>query len=578
MIESVDTTPPDEHGAAPPRPARLGVAVLVAGLVGAVALPVTGVGIGWAVAAIALLGVVVAARSRRPPTREPGPIGRIEYVDRAWRCAAGVTALFLVATAGVRAAGWLVALCLVTSVALASYALTGGRSWVGLMRAGTALVPAVGKGLSPDEAGVDGAAGLRAAARIGVGLAAGVVLVLVFGGLLRSADPAFANLVAGWHEAISVGAILRATAGFGLVSAIALGAAHLAIRGSAIRGLPNQRSANQGLPNEGSANQSSAGLGSPGLGSAGPGSVARGLVDWSRASEPGPPAQDRRRLGLAEWVIPLSMLDGLFGIFVWVQVTVLFADDAYVLGPGGPDYAVNARNGSLQLGLVTCLTLGVVAALIRWVNPGRAAGAVNPRQAAGARSLPATLLRVLGGVLCGLTLVIVASALFRLSLYAGAYGYTPPRLLVFAGETWLGLVFVLLLLAGVRLRGDWLPRAIVASAVAVLIGLAAINPEARMAETHIDRLTRSYPVDPNFLAHLSADAFDQLDQLAEPERSCVLSLLVRDLAQPEPWYRWNTARAHARAVLATRPTVATCDFAPSTPGLIPMPGRARQDG
>jgi hypothetical protein len=315
------------------------------------------------------------------------------------------------------------------------------------------------------------------------------VLLILFGALFRAADPAFAKLIAGWRDGISVGTLVRGVVGFAAVYACALGAVQLVRE----RRLP----------------------------------ALRGL---RRVAGP--------RLGLAEWVIPLAMLDGLFGIFVWVQLTVLFAGDDYVLGPGGPDYAVYARGGSVQLGVVTLLTLGVVAAVGRWVRP------TSARQA--------RLLRALGGVLCGLTLVIVASALSRLSLYADAYGFTLPRLLAYAGEAWFGITFVLLLIAGVRLRGAWLPRAVVASAVAVLIALAAVNPEAQMARTHIDRLTTDYPLDTYFLAHLSADAVDAIDRLPEPDRSCLLGVLVEDLAQPGPWYRWNHARAHARDIIAAR--------------------------
>jgi hypothetical protein len=200
------------------------------------------------------------------------------------------------------------------------------------------------------------------------------------------------------------------------------------------------------------------------------------------------------------------------------------------------------------------LTLGVVAALGQWVRPDS--------------ELRRGLLRTLGGILCGLTLVVVASGLTRLSLYADAYGFTLPRLLVYAGEVWLGLVFVLLLLVGVRLRAAWFPRAATASAVAVLIALAAVNPEARMASTHIDRLTRSFPLDLYFLSDLSADAVDVIDRLPEPDRSCLLANLAANLAEPEPWYRWNAARAHARHVIATRPHDRTCSWLIHQPGAI----------
>jgi Domain of unknown function (DUF4173) len=498
---------------------RLRVAVLLAGLVGAIALPVTGVGIGWVVATSAVLGVLAAARSRSKsssavdapgdgPSEEPGDApgdGLAEGPgERAWRAAAGVAALMLVAVSGIRAAGWLVGLCLATSLPLASYALTGGRSAVDLARGGVALIPATVRGMGWAADGTrPGPEGQRRVGRVAAGLTIGTFLLLVFGALFRAADPAFAALTSSWRDEVSVWMLVRGLLGFAAVSAGALGVVQLV----------RQR------PAPANAREVAASTAHPRPG------LAMGL-------------------GLAEWVIPLAMLDALFGVFVWVQITVLFADDGYVLAPGGPDYAEYARGGSIQLGVVALLTLGVIGAVGQWVRP-------HCQTHRG-------LLRILGGLLCGLTLVVVASGLTRLALYAGAYGFTRPRLLVYAGEVWLGIVFVLFLVAGVRLRAPWFPRAVLASAVAVLIALAAANPEARMARSHIDRLTHNYPVDLYFLSHLSADAVDAIDRLPEPQRSCALANLAQDLAVPEPWYRWNAARAHARDVLATRPYDKTC--------------------
>ncbi len=129
--------------------------------------------------------------------------------------------------------------------------------------------------------------------------------------------------------------------------------------------------------------------------------------------------------GVVEWAIPLVLVDLLFGVFVWVQVTVLFGGHDYVLGTGGPDYATYARGGFAQLGVVT-----PDARSRRGIGPvGPPRHRTRPRPDPG-----------LGGLLCLLTLVIVASALKRLGLYADAYGFTWPRLLGFAGELWLGLV------------------------------------------------------------------------------------------------------------------------------------------
>lgn len=326
-------------------------------------------------------------------------------------------------------------------------------------------------------------AGLRTV----TGVVIGVVLVAVFGALFRAADPAFADLVRRMTDDISATTLLRAVLGFALLTTAALGAAYLVLTRTPV---------------------------------------------WA----PEPTTKERRMLGPGEWVAPLVMLDVLFAVFVWVQLTTLFGGEEFVLAPGGPDYADYARDGFLQLVVVTILTLGVVGVLAVW---------------AGRRSRPERVaLRVLGGALCGPTLVIVASALKRMGLYAEAYGFSVPRLLGYAAEAWFGLVFVLLILAGIRLRADWLPRAVTAAAVVVVAGLAAVNPEALMARTHIERLDRAYPLDYYYLSTLSADAVPELRRLAEPDRSCVLARLRAELEAPDPWYGLNLARQRARELLA----------------------------
>jgi hypothetical protein len=491
-----------------PAPAdrRSDIAVLVAGLLGAASLPVTGVGIGWAVAALGpLAALVVARRAARPGHAVRSTT--VDIGDRGWRVAAGLMALLLVAVPAIRSAGWLAALCLIVGAPLASYALTGGRTSVDLVRAGFALLPAAVRALGGTAAarrtGHPGSQ--RRTAQVGrmaqviAGLVAGVVLLLMFGALFSSAEPAFADLLRKWRDSVSIWTLVRAVIGFAVGCAVTLGALRL-----------------------------------------------RTVTSGGGRSPDGPTVRelDLPQAGLALWAIPIGMLDVLFGIFVWVQLSVLFAGDEYVLGPGGPDYAVYARDGSAQLGLVALLTLAVIAAVAVWVRPRTPVDRI--------------LLRTLAGVLCGLTLIVVASALRRLALYAGAYGFTLPRLMAFTIIAWFGVVFVLLGLAGIRLRATWFPRTAVASAVVALLALAAVNPEAQMARSHIDRLFDAYPLDEYFLSHLSADAVDALDQLPEPQRSCALRVLAKDLQQPEPWYQWNAARAHARAVISARPPRETC--------------------
>jgi hypothetical protein len=218
-----------------------------------------------------------------------------------------------------------------------------------------------------------------------------------------------------------------------------------------------------------------------------------------------------------------------------------------VMDPNGPDFAEYARTGFALLVCVTVLTLVVVAIVARLAD----------------RTLrrDRILLRGLVGALCGLTLVIVASALDRMNLYVDAYGFTGHRLLGYAVEVWLGLLLVLVIVAGWRLRTGWLPRASVAASVAVLLGVVAVNPEALMARTHANRLENGYPVDAGFLAGLSTDAAGEFAALPPGLRSCLLESLARDVPRAgDPWYRWNVSRHKARRVLARYP------HEPSNPG------------
>jgi uncharacterized protein DUF4153 len=453
---------------------RMLLALAGAAVVGAAALPIWRVGIGWPLAALALLVVVLLV---------PAPATPLAPGDRIWRGAAGAAALVLAAVPAVRASGPLAALCLLAALLLASYALTGGRSWIELLASTVALIPAAFAGLGWTATGASSR--VPRAGRITLGALAGVVLLLVFGALLRGADPVFADLIDSWVRGFSTVDIVR----------IGLGGLMVGWLGIAMA----QR------------------LRSP--------------------VRPGAPITSTRGLSGAEWVIPVALLDLLFGLFVVVQLTVLFGGDEYVLGVGGPDYAVYAKGGFTQLTLVTVLTLGVVAGLAAFVR----------RES----TMELGLIRALGGVLCGLTLVIVASSLKRLSLYADAYGFTWPRLLGFAGEVWLGLIFVLVLVAGVRLRAGWLPRAVAAAGVGVLLALVAVNPEALMARTALARYQTVYPADLWFVRSLSVDALDGLQRLpAGRDRDCVLATFRADIRQADPWYGWNLSRARARDALA----------------------------
>lgn len=244
-----------------------------------------------------------------------------------------------------------------------------------------------------------------------------------------------------------------------------------------------------------------------------------------------------------EWVLPVGGLVALFAGFVAVQATVLFGGGHHVLATAGLTYAQYARGGFWQLLVVTGLTVVVVGVAVR----------IAPRSTVTDRML----LRVLLGLLSALTLVIVASALSRMAAYEQAYGFTRRRLLVTACELWLGALFLLILVAGIRLRGRWVPPAAVAAAAAVLLGLAVLNPDAFIARQNVARFAETGRIDLGYLRTLSADAVPALESLPEPYRSCALIAVGNDLAGgwSEPWFEWNLGRGTARVQLRNHPPV-----------------------
>ncbi|WP_329378490.1 DUF4173 domain-containing protein [Streptomyces sp. NBC_01351] len=249
------------------------------------------------------------------------------------------------------------------------------------------------------------------------------------------------------------------------------------------------------------------------------------------------PGKPRSRV---EWALPLIVLNLLFAGFNAVQLAVLFGGYDKVLASTDLTYAEYARQGFWQLLWATLLTLVVIALALRWA----------PRSGAGDRRF----VRVVLGVLCALTLVVVASALRRMDLYVDAYGLTRLRVSVAAMELWLGLVIVLIMAAGV-FGARWLPRAVAGSAAATVLAFGLLSPDGMVAERNVARYETDKKIDLAYFQSLSADAVPALDGLPEPQRSCALRGINDEMARAGevPWYAMSLGEYRARKILRERP-------------------------
>jgi hypothetical protein len=474
-----------QRGIAAGRPALVGG--LVTALVAAASVPADRAGIGWSVAGLGLLVslAVVLLRTRDEGVGDgagEGRTGGAKVAGLAW--SAGALALLSVGT--FRAAGWLFVLCLLTAFGCVALAVGRHRRVPGVLMAPFTLLFAAFRALPWARWGaarLRGAQGANNALRLLASVGLGVVLLVVFGALFAGADPAFDRIVSGIVPEFSGSTVVRWLLVGSIAGALLLGAAFLVESPSSI---------GDGAPR---------------------------------------PTPVRR----VEWLVPVGALLVLFGVFVGVQLTVLFGDRGYVMRTVGLTFAEYARKGFWQLLAITLLTLCVMAVAVRKA----------PRATVGDR----VLLRLMLGLLAGCSVVVVGSALWRMDVYEQAYGFTRLRLFVSAFELWLGGLFVLVMVAGLAKRAAWLARAAVALWVITLLGLAVLNPDRFIAAHNVDRVAASN-ADVWYLRTLSADAAPELDRLPPGARECALSDIADDLSEnPDDWRGWNLGRAQARQIV-----------------------------
>lgn len=236
------------------------------------------------------------------------------------------------------------------------------------------------------------------------------------------------------------------------------------------------------------------------------------------------------------WLAPVLALDLVVVAFLVVQLVAAVGGHEYVQRTAGLSYAEYAREGFGQLLAATVLTLVVLAVAVRHAPRTTRADVVLTRAAL--------------AVLCLATTGVVVSALRRMDLYVEAYGLTRLRLVAVAVEVALGVVLLLVLVAGLRRHAPWLPRAVAWTLGVALLGLAAVDPDALVVR-HNTGPTVHAPLDTTYLQNLSADAVPAVAALPDAElRRCLLAGFEVPADGP---VEWNLGRDRARAALRSGP-------------------------
>jgi hypothetical protein len=256
-------------------------------------------------------------------------------------------------------------------------------------------------------------------------------------------------------------------------------------------------------------------------------------------------------LGRAPWVTALAAVDAMLLLFVAIQFAYLFGGRSAVLADTGLTYAEYARSGFWQLLAVSGLTLGVVAA-----------GWTFARRSTGADRMWFTILSCL---LIVLTLVVLASAFRRLTLYEQEFGFTRLRILVHATILLLAAVLVATLVGVLTGRVRWVTTVALGLATLTLVGLNVVNLDRTVAEHNLARFHQTGKVDVDYLGSLSPDAsptlvaaLPDLPRDVRHDLADHLDCIRLELQAHEPWTAANLGRDRARAALEDLPPSARC--------------------
>lgn len=251
------------------------------------------------------------------------------------------------------------------------------------------------------------------------------------------------------------------------------------------------------------------------------------------------PAVSLRVLGPGEGLTVLVLVDMLFAAFMLVQGTYLFGGHD-TLERTGMTFATYARRGFFELVTVACLALALL-----W-----AADLITRRE----RPWQRRAFVAASAVMVVLVLGMLASAALRMWLYEQAYGFTLLRLLTHTWMIWLACVLLLFLVALVRERPRWFTMGVPAAAVAYLLALNLLNPDAMIVRENLARYQATGDLDGAYLTTLSADAVPALvaalPALGEHRTTAEAHLRARRTALETTAARdglpgWNLGRARA---------------------------------
>lgn len=209
-----------------------------------------------------------------------------------------------------------------------------------------------------------------------------------------------------------------------------------------------------------------------------------------------------RFLGSIESSIVLFSMDALFALFVGVQFAALFGGRSFIEARG-LTYSEYARRGFFELVTVAVLVMTLILIL----------DFVTKRE-----SVSAQRLFLIGcTLLVAMTVVVLASAFQRMTLYEQAFGFTQLRVYTHIFMVWLAVMLSAFLMMLYQKRSYMFATGLLIGSFAFVLSLNLINPEALIVRQNIARYQSGEDLDVRYTAELSADAVPYLIELLDDE-------------------------------------------------------------
>jgi hypothetical protein len=231
------------------------------------------------------------------------------------------------------------------------------------------------------------------------------------------------------------------------------------------------------------------------------------------------------RLPSSETTFALGLVNALFLLFVITQFR-------YFFGAAPDALAQYARRGFFELVWVVALVMPMLL-VVEWLVD---------------KEKGIALFRTMAFVQIALVFAIAFSAYHRMQLYRDAFGLTRLRFFTTAFMIWVAVLLVWFLVTVLVGRRSRFAIGALASAVAAVVMLHAINPDALIVETNLARAKDGKRA---FDAWYAASLSDDAAEVLIANRAQFGEKLSRFIARERTlgWRTWNVSRARAAALI-----------------------------